>query len=430
MKFKKSLRLLEKALDFIPKGTQTASKGYDQWAKGTAPIFCDHAKGPYIWDVDGNKFIDHMMALGPIMLGYNYGPTNKAVKKQLKKGMTFSLSSPLEVELAELITETSPCAEMVRFGKNGSDVTSIAVRVARSYSGKELLLSPEGHYHGWSDFYAAVGPRNYGLPVCMRDLVHRFKYNDLEDLERFLATGKYAAVIMEPVALEEPKPGYLKGVRDLCNKYNTILIFDEMITGYRWSLGGAQSYYGVTADMATYGKAVANGMPLAILAGKAKYMQELDKVFFSGTYLGETLSIAAAIATVKELRDRHEEIYPHIWEQGNRMQAAFNTYAHEIGLKAEMFGFGPRHNVKFDVPDAKGAKDLFHQEVIARGVFIGTQIYVVAAHKPEHIDKTIKAMKEALYVVKKAVDENKIDIMLKGERSAEIFKQVATKTNG
>jgi len=427
MRFKKSLALLDRALEVIPKGTQTASKCYDQWAKGTAPIFCSKAKGPYIWDVDGNKFIDHMMALGPIILGYNHRPTNKAVKQQLAKGMIFSLSSPLEVELAELIRETSPCAEMVRFGKNGSDVTSIAVRIARSYSGKELLLSPEGHYHGWADFYAAISPRNHGLPLCMQDLVHRFKYNDPDDLEQYLATGKYAAVIMEPVALEEPKPGYLAKVRELCDRYNTILIFDEMITGYRWSLGGAQAFYGVTADIATYGKAIANGMPLSVLAGKAKYMQELNKVFFSGTYLGDALSIAAAIATIKELRDNHHIIYPHIWEQGDRLKAAFNSYCKEIGVPAEMFGLAPRHNIRFNVSDPSGVKDLFHQEMIARKIFMGTQIYVTWAHQLDHINKTIKAMKQSLNVVKRALDENKVDMMLRGERSAAIFKQEATK---
>lgn len=425
MKFKKSLELLDRALELIPKGTQTASKCYDQWAKGTAPIFCKAGKGPYIYDVDDNKFIDHMMSLGPIILGYNHRRTNRAVQRQLKKGMIFSLSSPLEVELAELIRETVPCGEMTRFGKNGSDVTSIAVRIARSYSGKELLLSPQGHYHGWSDFYAAVSPRNHGLPECMHDLVHRFKYNDPDDLERYLQTGKYAAVIMEPVSLEGPEPYYLTKVRKLCDKYDTILIFDELITGFRWSLGGAQAFYGVTADMATYGKAVANGMPISILTGKKKYMQELDKVFFSGTYLGDTLSIAAAIETIKEMKENHAEIYSHIWEQGSRLRESFNTYCREIGLNAVMYGMSPRHNIDFKVADPTGAKDLFHQEMIARGVFMGTQIYVTWAHKKEHIDKTIKAMKQSLQVVKRAIDENKIDMAIKGERSAPIFKKIA-----
>jgi glutamate-1-semialdehyde aminotransferase len=427
MKFEKSLDLLNRALTVIPKGTQTASKCYDQWAKGTAPIFCESANGCFIYDVDGNRFIDHIMALGPIILGYNHKRTNKAIKEQLKKGTIYSLSSPLEVELSELVCDIVPCAEMVRFGKNGSDVTSIAVRIARHCSGKELVLSPEGHYHGWTDFYAAISPRNYGMPECMKDLVHRFRYNDLADLEKYLGTKKYAAVIMEPMVLDSPNRGYLKGVRELCDKYNTILIFDEMITGFRWALGGAQEYYGVTADIATYGKAASNGMPLALLCGKKKYMEAFDKVFFSGTYLGETLSIAAAIETIKELRERKDEIYPYIWEQGNRMANAFNNYARKINLDAEMFGVGPRHNVRFNVDDDRGAKDLFHQEMVKHGILFGTQIYICVAHNHKHINKTIKAMKESLDIVKKALDEDRLGEMLEGTRSAEIFKQSAAK---
>lgn len=425
MEFKKSFRLLDKAIKVIPKGTQTASKCYDQWAKGTAPVFCEEADGAYITDVDGNRFIDYMMGLGPIILGYNDKKVNKAIRKQLKKGSIFSLSSPLELELANLIQSIVPNAEMVKFGKNGSDITSIAVRIARAYSNKELLLSPEGHYHGWTDFAAAVSSRNRGLPKCLTELVHRFKYNDLEDLEKYLSTGQYAAVIMEPVSLEEPKNGYLQGVRDLCDKYNTILIWDEMVTGFRWSLGGAQQYYGVEADLVTYGKAIANGMPISVLAGKRKYMQELDEVFFSGTYLGETLSIAAAIATIKQLK-KDKDIYRRIWTNIYRLKAEFNMHAHNIGLRAHMFGAGPRVNVKFETDDPSGAKDLFHQEMIAQGVFVGTQIYVCGAHTAGDIDHTIFAMKNSLDVVWKAVANNNLDEMIRGERSVSIFKDVAT----
>lgn len=420
MKFDKSLNLLDQALEVIPKAAQTASKCYDQWPLGHAPIFCKKAKGCYIYDVDGNKFIDHMMALGPIILGYNNKKVNKAVEKQLKRGSVFSLSSPLEVKLAKLVQNTVPGAERVRFGKNGSDITSIAVRIARSYSGKELILSPEGHYHGWSDFSAAVSPRNYGLPKCMTELVHRFKYNDLGDLEKYLATKKYAAVIMEPVSLVEPDKGYLKGVRELCDRYGVILIWDEMVTGFRWSLGGAQSYYGVQADMVTYGKAIANGMPLAVLTGKAKYMNELDKVFFSGTYLGDALSLAGAIATIEQLKD-NPKLYSDIWRHGYRMAAEFNLYAGLAGVPAEMFGAGPRFNIKFHVDDASGAKDLFHKTMIEQGVFVGTQIYICGAHKDKHINKTISAMKYSLDVVSRAVKNNNIDEMLGGKRSSGIF---------
>jgi len=247
--------------------------------------------------------------------------------------------------------------------------------------------------------------------------------NDLGDLEKYLKTGKYAAVIMEPVSLVSPEPGYLQGVRGLCDTYDTILIFDELITGFRWALGGAQEYYGVTADIATYGKAIANGMPISVLTGKKKYMNELNDVFFSGTYLGDTLSIAAAISTIKELRDKRFDIYSHIWAQGERLQSSFNDYCRKISLDAEMFGLAPRHNIKFNVNDPTGAKDLFHQEMISNGVFVGTQVYVTWAHKHDHIDKTIDAIMRSLDVVKYAVENDKIDELVLGDRSSAIFKQ-------
>jgi len=417
----KSTALLEKALEIIPKGTQTASKCYNQFVRGVHPVFVDKAKGCYIWDIDGNKYIDHVMSLGPIMLGYNHPRTNKAIINQLKKGTIFSLPHESEVELAQLITETVPCAEMVRFGKNGSDVTTIAVRIARHLKGKDHILSPEGHYHGWGDIFAAVSTRDYGLPKSMKELVERFPYNNLEALEEKLKTGKFACLIMEPTLLEAPAPGFLQGVRDLCTKYDAILIFDEMVTGFRWSLGGAQAYYGVTPDMATFGKACANGMPISILAGKKEVMAGLEQVFFSGTYLGDALSIAASIETIKELRDNKDVIYKHIWEQGALIQKTFNDECDRLKIDGKMVGLGPVFNVKFMMDDAQGAKDLFHQEMVKNGIFWGNAVYVTWAHQPKDIQKTLKAIKKSLKVVAKAVKKNLIDSTLEGERSAAIF---------
>lgn len=422
----KSLELLDRALKVVPKATQTASKCYDQFVKGVHPVFCERAKGCYIWDVDGNKYIDHMMGLGPIMLGYNHPRTNKAIQDQLKLGTIFSLPHRLEVELAELVKEVVPCAEMVRFGKNGSDVTTIAVRIARHHTGKDAILSPEGHYHGWNDIFAAVSPRDYGLPKVMKELVERFPFNNLPALEEKLQTGKFACVIMEPATLEGPAPGYLQGVKDLCQRYGAVLIFDELVTGFRWSLGGAQELYGVTPDLATFGKAVANGMPISILAGKASLMECLKDVFFSGTYLGDALSLAAALETIKELRENKDVIYKHIWTMGDHLRNSFNDECKRLGLDGEMFGLAPRHNVKFNVSDGSGAKDLFHQEMVKGGIFMGTQIYVTAAHKPKDIEKTIRVAKKALKVVARAVKKNNIDAKLEGERSGAIFKSQIT----
>lgn len=423
----KSLELLNKAQQVIPKGTQTASKCYNQFVKGVHPNFISKAKDCYMWDVDGNKYIDYMAALGPIILGYNNKEVNTAITKQLKNGAIFSLPHESEIELAELICKVVPCAEMVRFGKNGSDVTSIAVRIARHLKSKDYVLSPEGHYHGWSDIFAAVSVRDYGLPQSMKQYVERFPYNDLVALEEKLKTQKFACLIMEPTLLEAPTEGFLQGVRDLCNKYDVILIFDEMVTGFRWSLGGAQQYYNVTPDLATFGKAVANGMPISILAGKKEYMLALEDVFFSGTYLGETLSIASAIETVKILQANESEIYSHIWNSGTVLQKTFNDECGKFGLDGKMVGLGPVFRISFNTQDSSGAKDLFHQEMLKQGIFWGNAIYITWSHKEREIIKTQKAIKKALKVVAKAVKNNNIDPMLEGERSITIFQRTIIK---
>lgn len=427
IKIDESLRLWERGKRLMPLGTQTASKGPNQFVMGVHPIYLDSGKGCLVRDVDGNEYIDHVCSLGPIMLGHVHDKTVSAIKKQLSKGITFSLMHPLEVELADLLIDVIPCAEQVRFAKNGTDATLAAVRLARSYSGKDHILKPFGHYHGWGDWNAASTDRNFGVPSCMSELIDTFGYNNLASLEEKLMTGKFAAVIMEAVQQEMPKPGFLEGVRGLCDKYNTILIFDEMITGFRWSLGGAQEYYNVTPDIATFGKAVANGMPLSVIAGKEKYMKEFEKIFFSMTFGGEACSLAAAVATVKELRDNKDEIYSHIWRQGTRLEEAFNNEAKKCGLNAFMTGCAPWHNIKFDIDDGPGYKDLFHQEMVKRGILMGTQVYVTWAHKEEHIDKTITAIKESLSVVAKAVCGGGADKYLEGERSGAIFSPRHTK---
>ena len=428
MTIEKSMKLWKRAIELIPRGTQTMSKAPNQYVFGVHPMYLKSGKGCIVKDVDNNSYIDYGMALGPVILGYNHKPTIKAISKQLKRGITFSLMSPLEVELAELLTEIIPCAEQVRYAKNGTDATLAAVRLARSHSGKEVIVKPEGHYHGWGDWHAASTTRDHGVPKALKKLVRTFKYNDADSLEKQLKKGDVAAVIMEPVALELPHTNFLNTVRKLCDEYQIILIFDEMITGFRWSLGGAQQYYGVTPDIATFGKAIANGMPLAVIAGKKEYMKEFDHIFFSMTFGGEACSLAAAIKTIKIMKKK-PEIFMQIWRGGSRLRIAFNELCAGLNIDAEMFGCAPRHNIKFNVEDSAGAKDLFHQEMVLRGILIGTQIYTTSAHKPKHIDKTIIAMKDSLLIVRKALQENNIDGYLKGERSMGIFKKIVIGDN-
>jgi len=424
MKFTKSQELLSRARELIPNGTQTMSKCFNQWANGTAPNYIVSADGPYMWDVDGNKFVDMMGALGPIILGYNHPEVTADMIDQISRGSVFSLSCPIEVELAELLTEIIPSCEMMRFGKNGSDVTGIAVRVARSYTKKEHVLSPSGHYHGWCDFYAASSSLNSGLPECTKSLVENFTYNDLDSLKEKLETGRFAAVIMEPCRLQAPEKGFLEGVRDLCTKYGAILIFDEVVTSFRWSLGGAQQYYGVTPDISAIGKAMSNGMPISALVGKRDLINELTHggVFFSGTFLGEAVSMAAAVATIKFLRANQDVVYKHIWEKGLAYKAGFDEHCKKIGLDAEAAGFGPLLNIKFNTDDSTGCKDLFCKKMIEQGFFTGTAVYITLAHTDDIIEQAIVATRNSLDAVSKAIQKNTIDAELGGQRSQPVFK--------
>jgi glutamate-1-semialdehyde-2,1-aminomutase len=412
--------LWENAVRLMPRGTQTMSKCPDQFVDGVYPKFVKSGKGAYLYGLDGRKYLDYMCALGPIILGYNHDRTNKAIKKQLKNGIVFSWPTLLEQELAQLINEVVPCAEQVRFGKNGTDVNLASVRIARSYTGKEKILKPKGGYHGWGDWHA-ISMRDYGVPKCLKDLIDEFEFNNLDSLEELLKKDDVAAVILEPQALTSPAPGFLQGVRDLCDKYKVVLIFDEVVSGFRWSLGGAQEYFGVTPDLCCIGKAVANGMPLAAIAGKKEFMKELDHVFYSMTFGGECLSLVAAIETIKELKTKN---YNHIWELGNMLDEGIKSAAKKYNLDINFAGSAPRHNLSFNpetYDDAQGMKDLFFQEMVKQGILFPNVVYISFAHTKKDIQKTIKAADNAFKCVSENL--NNIDNVLEGKRSVSIFRK-------
>ncbi|PIT86864.1 MAG: aspartate aminotransferase family protein, partial [Candidatus Magasanikbacteria bacterium CG10_big_fil_rev_8_21_14_0_10_43_6] len=304
-RYQKSNEMFQEVKEIIPLATQTFSKSYLQYIRGEAPLFVTHAKGSRVWDVDGNEYIDFVSGLLTTFLGYCYPAVDNAIIAQLKKGITPSLPSVLEAELAKKLIEIIPCAEMVRFGKNGSDVTTGAIRVARAVTGKEDVVACG--YHGWHDWYIGSTTRHLGVPESTRALTHKFIYNDIDSLKNILEahTGEVAAVIMEPMNYQEPADGFLQQVKDLTHKHGALLIFDEVITGFRFGLGGAQGLFGVTPDLATFGKSMANGMPISALVGKKEYMDIVSDIFYSFTYAGETLSIAAALATIQEIEEKN-----------------------------------------------------------------------------------------------------------------------------
>lgn len=423
---KRSYELKAKAQRLIPSCTQTFSKGPTQFIQGVAPVFLVRGQGSHVWDVDGNEYIDYPMALGPIILGHNYPAVTEAVIHQMRDGTTFSLPHPLEVEVAEMLTEVIPCAEMVRFGKNGSDATSGAVRVARAYTGRDIIVCCG--YHGWQDWYIGTTTRNKGVPKAVQGLTIPFEYNNIESLERIFAEhpGQVAAVIMEPVGVIEPRDGFLQQVRELTQREGALLIFDEVVTGFRLALGGAQEYFGVTPDLACFGKAMANGYPIAAIVGRRDIMEQFDEVFFSFTFGGETLSLAAAKATITEMREKN--VIAHLWEQGQKLKDGYKVLAREFGVDryTECIGLPPRTVITFK--DETGAeslvlKSLFQQECLKRGVLFSGGQNVCYSHSDADIDYTLRVYRAAMEILAEAIKRGDALQRLEGEPVQPVFRR-------
>lgn len=421
-----STHLKLKAQDLIPSGTQTFSKGPTQLVQGASPAYLKRGQGSHVWDVDGNEYIDWVMALGPVILGYDYPPVSDAAKQQISDGVSLSLPHPLEVELSELMVQTIRCADMVRFGKNGSDATSGAVRLARAYTGKDIIACCG--YHGWQDWYVGTTSRSNGVPTRVKELTIPFSYNDIESLESiFVANrGHVAAVIMEPIGVVEPVEEFLEQVRDLTLREGSLLIFDEVITGFRLALGGAQEHFGVIPDLACFGKALGNGFPISAVVGRREVMELFDEIFFSFTFGGEAVSLAAAAATIREIRDKN--VIPHLWAQGQKLKDGYNVLAREYGIEryTECIGLPPHTVVVFK--DDTGAeslnlKSLYQQECLKRGVLFSVGHNISYSHSDHDVDQTLKVHRACLEILSQAISEGDILERLEGKPVEPVFRQ-------
>ena len=422
----KSDELYKKALDLIPCVTQTLAKGPTQFIKGIAPKYLMRGKGSHVWDVDENEYIDFNMGIGPLSLGYSYDKVDEAIKKQLEDGITFSLMHPLEVEVAQLINKVVPNAESIRYSKTGADITSAAVRAARAYTGREKVLCCG--YHGWHDWYISVTDRNKGIPEANKDLIFTFNYNDIQSVIDSI-DSETACVILEPFVFEEPKDNFLQKLKDVCTENGTLLIFDEMWTGFRIALGGAQEYFGVDADLACFSKAVANGMPIAILTGRKDVMQLFEKdVFFFTTFGGEALSLAAAKATIEEIRDKSVPAY--LARQGKKLKDGYNKIVNELEIDySKCTGYDCRSIITFDA--AKSGqnplelKSLVQQEMIKRGILWGGFHNMSFSHSDEDVEYTLKAYQDVLPILKEAVNKQDVHGFLKGKPVEPVFRKTS-----
>ncbi|CAL1240100.1 aminotransferase class III-fold pyridoxal phosphate-dependent enzyme [Candidatus Methylocalor cossyra] len=416
--------LWRRAQGLIPAGTQTLAKGPTQFSNGIAPKYLRRGQGARVWDVDGNEYLDYNMGIGPIVLGYCHPVVDEAIRRQLRDGITFSLMHPLEVELAELMRDCVPNVEAVRFSKTGCDVTSAAVRLARAYTGRDRVLCCG--YHGWHDWYIAVTDRNAGVPACVGELTHTFNYNDLDSVAEAIDDGT-ACVILEPFVFERENGTFLKGLRELCDRYGALLIFDEMWTGFRCALGGAQEFLGVRADLCLFSKAMANGMPISAIAGRADVMALLEKdVFFFTTFGGEALSLAAAKACIEFIRD--EGVPDYLAQRGQELLDGLNRLLGELGLEFVSVAGYPFRTIMNFAPAAGNPlwmKTLVQQELLRRGILWSGTLNLCHAHSAEDIAYTLGAFADSLAILRDAVAAGDLEQRLRGEPVQPVFRKTS-----
>lgn len=405
-------------LQYTPSGAQTLSKNPTQYVLGVSPLTIERAEGVYMWDENGNKYLDTLLALGPMIFGYANKRIDKAAKDQIDKGSIFSLPSPLEYKLAKLLREVVPCAEMSKFVMDGNDATTGAVRLARHITKRDHVA--KCGYHGYQDWSICTKDgRNNGIPEIIKTLTHEFKYNNVESLEKLFKDypNQIAAVILEPASSDAPKDDFLQKIKDVAHKNGALFIFDEMVTGFRWAFGGAQEYFGVVPDLACFGKAICSGYPLSAICGKAEYMNRMDEVFVSTTFSGWTPALAAAIETIKMMQE-FGDVHKHIHELGNYLISGGNELSKEYKMPVEFVGFGPHPVMTIKIADDyenRLFKSYVYQHMNKAGIIFSTSMMIGYAHTKEHIDFILSELKKVYAELTEIKDYKEILNKLEGD---------------
>ncbi|HEY2548892.1 MAG TPA: glutamate-1-semialdehyde 2,1-aminomutase [Candidatus Acidoferrum sp.] len=433
MKFDKSKELQPKAHALIPGGAHVYAKGDDQYPVN-APGFIVRGNGCHVWDSDGNEFIEYGMGLRSVSLGHGYPSVVEAAHRQMLCGSNFSRPSPVEAECAEILASFIPSAEMVKFSKNGSDVTTAAVKLARAYTGRDMVaVCADQPFFSVDDWFIGSTPFSAGIPKAIRDLTVKFRYNDLESLRQLFLQfpGRIACVILEAETALAPALGFLEGLQDLVRANGAVFILDEMITGFRWHLGGAQSYYGLHPDLSTFGKAMANGFSVAALAGRRELMElgglhhDKERVFLlSTTHGSETHGLAAAIETMRVYRS--EGVIEHLYRQGERLRKEINGVSKSLGLDEHFKVLGKAPNLVYATLDeskknSQSFRALFLQETLQQGLLMPSLV-VSFSHSDEDIDRTIDGIGKALRVYRNAL-EQRVEKYLVGRPLKPVFRK-------
>lgn len=427
--------LAERARRLIPGGAHTYAKGDDQYPE-LAPAFIARGQGCHVWDLDGNEYIEYGMGLRAVTLGHAYAPVVEAARRELAHGTNFGRPAPIELECAEAFLESVPSAEMVKFCKDGSTAVDAAIRLARCHTGRDKVAICGDHpFFSTSDWFIGTTGMPGGVPQWIRDQTLKFHYNDLDSLAALFAAhpGQIAAVVLEAARTDEPSPGFLPGLQALCRREGALLVFDEMITGFRWHRAGAQHVYGVTPDLSTFGKALANGFALSAIAGRREIMvlggidHPRERVFLlSTTHGAETHAMAAAIATLRVYRE--EPVTEHLHRQGRRLREGFLQAVDAHGLRGYVDCFGRDCCLFFGTCGTDGRpsqpmRTLFMQEMIRHGV-LAPSFVISYSHTDEDVDRTVEAADAALRVYRQALDEG-VERYLVGASVKPVFRPYA-----
>ncbi|MGD0229494.1 MAG: glutamate-1-semialdehyde 2,1-aminomutase [Syntrophorhabdales bacterium] len=416
MKFEKSRQLQQKSHSLIPGGGHTYAKGDDQYPI-LAPGFIVRGEGSHVWDPDGNEFIEYGMGLRAVTLGHGFRPVVEAAYREMAAGINFTRPSPIEAQCAETLLGLIDGADMAKFAKNGSDATTAAVKLARAYTGKDLIaLCGDQAFFSTDDWFIGSTAMSAGIPQAIRDLSLKFHFNDIGSLRELFKAypGQIACVVLEAATTVEPADGFLQDVRTVCKEEGAVFILDEMITGFRWHIGGAQAYYGVEPDLSAFGKALANGFSVSALVGKREIMElgglfhDKDRVFLlSTTHGAENHALAAAVKTMEVYKE--QDVITHLWNKGETLRLGLNRVARELGVDDFFHVVGMPCSLVYATwdPEKKPSqvyRALFMQETIKRGLLMPSLV-VSFAHTDADIAKTIDGIGEALVVYEKALRE-------------------------
>jgi glutamate-1-semialdehyde aminotransferase len=432
----KGIELWYKAKKIIPGGTQSLSKRSEQFLPDQWPSYFKKADGVKVWDLDGNQYLDmSYMGIGACILGYADEDVNRAVKRVVDEGSMCTLNSPEEVELAELLIKLHPWAEMMRYTRTGGEAVTVAIRIARAYTGKDKVAFCG--YHGWHDWYLSAnladeksldghllpGLKPLGVPRALRGTAIPFNYNKIGELEKITEGNDIGTIVMEPQREHSPEKDFLRKVRKIADKIGAVLIFDEVSSGWRMNVGGIHMFHKVCPDIAVFGKGMSNGFPMAAVIGKSEMMDVAQDSFISSTYWTERVGPTAAIATINKMQEN--DVPSHLCKIGNLIREGWIKLAEKHELEINTAGIPPLPTFKFDYGDINQALlTLFTQEMLERGFLASKTVYVSYSHNEGHVQKYLENVNEVFKIIKKSIEEKSVHTLLKGPVAHEGFRRL------